>query len=72
MGSVGDCFDNAMCESFNATLECELSSKTGSRINMRARLPFSSLSRVLQSLSATYRDRECLSGGVERRMGQAA
>jgi putative transposase len=24
MGSVGDCFDNAMCESFNATLESEL------------------------------------------------
>jgi putative transposase len=24
MGSVGDCFGNAMCESFNATLECEL------------------------------------------------
>jgi len=24
MGSVGDCYDNAMCESFNATLECEL------------------------------------------------
>ncbi len=24
MGSVGDCFDNAMCESFFATLECEL------------------------------------------------
>jgi putative transposase len=23
-GSVGDCYDNAMCESFNATLECEL------------------------------------------------
>ena len=23
-GSVGDCFDNAMCESFFATLECEL------------------------------------------------
>ena len=23
MGSVGDCFDNAMCESFFATLECE-------------------------------------------------
>jgi putative transposase len=23
MGSVGDCYDNAMCESFNATLECE-------------------------------------------------
>jgi putative transposase len=24
MGSVGDCFDNAMCESFFATLETEL------------------------------------------------
>jgi putative transposase len=24
MGSVGACFDNAMCESFNATLECKL------------------------------------------------
>lgn len=24
MGSVGDCFDNAMAESFFATLECEL------------------------------------------------
>jgi putative transposase len=24
MGSVGDCFDNVMCESFFATLECEL------------------------------------------------
>ena len=24
MGSVGDCYDKAMCESFFATLECEL------------------------------------------------
>lgn len=24
MGSVGDCYDNAMCESFFAILECEL------------------------------------------------
>jgi len=24
MGSVGDCYDNAMCESFFGTLECEL------------------------------------------------
>lgn len=24
MGSVGDCYDNAMCESFSAILECEL------------------------------------------------
>jgi putative transposase len=27
MGSVGDCFDNAMCESFFATFECELLNK---------------------------------------------
>ncbi len=27
MGSVGDCYDNAMCESFNAILECELLAK---------------------------------------------
>jgi putative transposase len=27
MGSVGDCYDNAMCEGFNATLECELLAK---------------------------------------------
>ncbi len=24
MGSVGDCYDNALCEGFFATLECEL------------------------------------------------
>jgi putative transposase len=24
MGSRGDCYDNALCESFFATLECEL------------------------------------------------
>lgn len=28
MGSVGDCYDNAMCESFFATLECELFDRT--------------------------------------------
>ena len=27
MGSAGDCYDNAMCESFFATLECELLAK---------------------------------------------
>ena len=27
-GSVGDCYDNAMCESFFATLECELLDRT--------------------------------------------
>ena len=31
MGSVGDCFDNAMCESFFATLECELLDRAASK-----------------------------------------
>jgi putative transposase len=28
MGTVGDCYDNAMCESFFATLECEFIERT--------------------------------------------
>src|ERR1700720_4639226 len=32
MGSVGDYFDNAMCESFFATLECELLDRTSFKI----------------------------------------
>jgi putative transposase len=38
MGSVGDCYDNAMCESFNATLECELLVKHAFRNQRQASL----------------------------------
>ena len=38
MGSVGDCFDNAMCESFFATLECELLDRHRFRTQAEARL----------------------------------
>jgi putative transposase len=38
MGSVGDCYDNAMCESFNATLECELLERTILRSQRQAAL----------------------------------
>lgn len=38
MGSVGDCYDNAMCESFFATLECELIDRTRWDTHARARL----------------------------------
>jgi putative transposase len=38
MGSVGDCFDNAMCESFFATLECELLDRRSFRTQVEARL----------------------------------
>jgi putative transposase len=37
MGSVGDCFDNAMCESFFATLECELIDRSTFRTHEHAR-----------------------------------
>jgi putative transposase len=38
MGSVGDCYDNAMCESFFATLECELLDQHSYRTQAEARL----------------------------------
>jgi putative transposase len=37
MGSVGDCYDNAMCESFFATLECELIDRSVFRTHDEAR-----------------------------------
>jgi putative transposase len=37
MGSVGDCFDNALCESFFATLECELIDRQSFRTRSEAR-----------------------------------
>lgn len=38
MGSVGDCFDNALCESFFATLECELLVRRRFRTQVEARM----------------------------------
>ena len=38
MGSVGDCYDNALCESFFATLECELLDRVPLRTPGEARL----------------------------------
>jgi len=38
MGSVGDCFDNALCESFFATLECELLDRHTFQTQTEARL----------------------------------
>jgi putative transposase len=37
MGTVGDCYDNALCESFFATLECELLDRTRFRSHAEAR-----------------------------------
>jgi putative transposase len=38
MGSVGDCYDNAMCESFFATLETELLDRNTFRTHSEARM----------------------------------
>ena len=38
MGSVGDCYDNAMCESFFATLECELLDRRKFKTKAEARV----------------------------------
>lgn len=38
MGSVGDAYDNALCESFFATLECELLDRTRWRTQVAARM----------------------------------
>jgi putative transposase len=37
-GSVGDCYDNALCESFFATLECELLDRQWFRTQAEARM----------------------------------
>jgi putative transposase len=38
MGTVGDAYDNAMCESFFATLECELLDRRRFRSQAEARM----------------------------------
>ncbi len=38
MGSVGDCYDNALCESFFATLECDLLARHSFRTRAEARM----------------------------------
>jgi putative transposase len=51
MGSVGDAYDNAMCESFFATLECELLAR--SRFNTQAE----ARSAVFQFIEGFYNPR---------------
>jgi putative transposase len=52
MGSVGDCFDNALCESFFATLECELLDR------QRLRTPAAAETVVFEFIEGWYnRDR---------------
>jgi putative transposase len=73
MGSVGDCYDNAMCESFNAILECEL------LVKHRFKTPREAALAVFDFIEGFYnpRRRHTSIGSIspaeyERRMTQAA
>ena len=58
MGSVGDAYDNAMCESFFATLECELLDRQKFRTKAEARMAiFQFIEGVVQSRPAALRPR---------------
>ena len=56
MGSVGDAFDNAMCESFFATLECELLDRC------RFKTPAEARTAVFEFIEAFYNLRRRHSG----------
>ena len=53
MGSVGDAYDNAMAESFFASLECELIDRRSWKSKAEARLAVSHLDRGLVQPAAT-------------------
>ena len=53
MGSVGDCYDNTMAESFFATLECELLDRTRLSTHAEAR------TAVFEFIEGWYNTRRC-------------
>jgi putative transposase len=73
MGSVGDCYDNAMCESFNATLECELLVKRRFKNKKEAALAVFDFIEGFYNLHRRHTSLGMLSPAeYERRMSQAA
>ena len=56
-GSVGDCYDNAMCESFFATLECELIDRSTFRTRREAQ---SAVFEFIESFYNRYRRHSAL------------
>ena len=56
MGTVGDDYDNAMAESFFASLECELSTAEAGRAKPRRARPSSPGSRAGTTRAADTRD----------------
>jgi putative transposase len=73
MGSVGDCYDNAMCESFNATLECELLVKHRFKNQREASLAVFNFIEGFYNLRRRHTSIGFISPmEFERRMSQAA
>ncbi len=71
-GSVGDAYDNAMCESFFATLECELLDRC--QFNKSGRSPARRLRlhrRLLQLAAPTLGARLRIPAGFERKRAVA-
>jgi putative transposase len=62
MGSVGDAYDNAMCESFFATLECELLARCRFKTQAEAR------STVFAFIEGFYNPRRRHSSLRQRRL----
>jgi len=73
MGSVGDAYDNAMCESFNATLECELLARHSFPTHRAAKL---AIFDYIEGFYNTRRRHSALGylspNNFERQMSQAA
>src|SRR6202048_3897513 len=66
MGSVGDAYDNAMCESFFATLECELLERRRFASQAEALVggPFPPARSLSQPWPASYREKRRFRGGL--------
>jgi putative transposase len=72
-GSVGDCYDNAMCESFNATLECELLARNRFKNRRDAALAIFDYIESYYNLRRRHTSIGYVSPAeLERRMTQAA
>ncbi len=73
MGSVGDAYDNAMCESFKATLECELLARYSFPTHRAARL---AIFDYIEGFYNTRRRHSALGylspNNFERQLSQAA
>jgi len=72
MGSVGDCYDNAMCESFFATLECELLDRSRFANSEQAELAVFDFIEGFYNTHRRHSALGCAPAVFERRQGAVA